>query len=136
MRQSVRSTALLIENILHCERCNIYVSDWIQGSLFEIASPPEAPLLELKISSCGSVGNVVLTGSSLQGYLDGKSFLLVPLRNSSEDIIGVVELLSKESGAAFTPVDEGMLRQFCSTLGEDYKGTSISHPIHAKCSSN
>ncbi len=117
--------------LLNAERCSIYVVDYEKGLLWTKAAMGEGRI-EIPIDS-GIAGAVALSGEIINvpdaysdkrfnrkidrhtGY-ETKNLLSCPMKNSSGEIIGVIQVLNRKGGA-FDSEDEEVLKSLSGFAG-------------------
>jgi len=122
----IRGTALLVRDLLDCERTSVFCVDREKGELWSrVAQDLEIGEIRQPMTS-GISGHVASTGETVNvpdayqvpffnsefdkrtGFVT-RSVLCVPVRDNEQEIIGVIMALNKKSGL-FTAADEEYLK--------------------------
>ncbi len=135
---------VLIDRIrvgMKADRCTVYLVDHGSGEVFSKAAHlPELPEIRLKLGQ-GVAGHVASSGETVNvpsaahdarffkgvddktGYKT-ESMLAAPIRDRSNTIIGVVQLLNK-LGGPFTAEDETLLQTLAAHAGTIIEATTL-----------
>lgn len=136
LEKILEALTLKIGQILQADRTTIFLVDEEKGQLWsKIAQTEGSQPLEIRVPmSVGIVGHVARTGESLNianaydhtlfnpdidrqtGY-QTRNILCMPIYNTKQQVVAVVELLNKAEAAAFDPQDESLFREFADSMG-------------------